>query len=242
MAFIHGKDSGVFLAEFDLSAYLTAVDVGQEVATHDVTTISKSSVARFSGLFDGSASLTGLFDAAYDDDVYGYVGTAAGEPFTLAFGSAVGDRVRCGLTKTAKYASSAPVGGMVTASASLESDGGMWAGELLHPSGAEVATGNGTTVDTGLTPTWVGVNQGGVGVLHLTAVTALTTLDVKIQDSTDGAAWADLASFTQLTAVGSEKIEVALGTQVDRYLRAVWTLVGTSVTFTVSFARWAHSA
>jgi hypothetical protein len=238
---VHGSNSQVLIAEYDLSAYLTSVEVGIERATHDVTTLSKDSVERHSGLFDGSATLAGLYDAGIDDDIAGWVGSAAGEPFTLVLDTpALGGRTRHGTVKHARYRVSNPVGGMVASSVELESDGGMWSGELLHVLGAESATGNESTVDSGAD--WVGVDQGGVAIVHLTAATALTSLDVKVQDSPNDSAWADLATFTQLTALGSEVVVVPLGTQVDRYLRAEWTLVGTSVTFSVAFARWTHSA
>ena len=35
MTFVHGKDSAVYMAEFDLSAFLTAVDASIDVATHE---------------------------------------------------------------------------------------------------------------------------------------------------------------------------------------------------------------
>lgn len=241
MAFVHGSNSHVALAEYDLTAYLQAVRVGTSVATHDITVLGQGSMNRHRGLFDGVASLSGLFDATYDELIEGWMGSAAGQPFTLTIGGpALGDSVRIGTLKQASYQASTPVGGMVTAEVEWEADGGIWKGWNLHPLAAETGAGPESSVDNGVD--WVGVNQGGLAVIHLTAHTALTSLDAKVQDSTNDADWADLATFTQLTDVGSEAVEVALGTQVDRYLRANWTLVGTSATFLISFARWTHSA
>ena len=241
MVFRHGKDSHVCMAEFDLSPYLTDVSATVEAKTHDVTVLRSSSVARFAGLFDGSAKLAGLYDATIDAEIEAWVGSTAGEVFTFTVGGVtLGDPVRLGVVKNTKYLAKGPVGGMVSTTVDLEADGGIWAGVNLHPLAAETVTGTETSVDAGAGS--VGVDQGGMATIHLTAVNTLTSLDVKIQDSANDSDWADIATFTQLTAVGSEKVEVALGTQVDRYLRANWTLVGTSVTFQVAFARWAHSA
>lgn len=67
--------------------------------------------------------------------------------------------------------------------------------------------------------------------LHLTASAAPTTLDVKVQGSTDGTNWFDLASFAQLGAVATgDKYMVCLGAS---YMRYVSTIAGTSYTYSI---------
>ncbi len=67
--------------------------------------------------------------------------------------------------------------------------------------------------------------------LHLTASTAPTTLDVKVQGSTDGTNWFDLASFAQLGAVATgDKYLVCVGAS---YMRYSSTIAGTSYTYSI---------
>lgn len=109
-------------------------------------------------------------------------------------------------------------------------------GYVLHPISAETADGNGTAVDRGaspLTPT----TQGLVAAIHVTAFAGLSAAAIKIQHSTDNSSWSDLVSFTSITAIGFERVSVANGTTINRYLRVVTDVTGTgSVTFQVSAA------
>jgi hypothetical protein len=121
---------------------------------------------------------------------------------------------------------------------SIELTSQKWAvehGVSLHDLTAEVATGNGTSVDNGAATT-----NGGVGVLHVTAIAgAAPSVVVKIQHSTDASTWVDLLSFTAATAATKQRIEVAAGTTINRHLREVHTFGGTtsSFTFNSAFAR-----
>lgn len=69
--------------------------------------------------------------------------------------------------------------------------------------------------------------------LDVTAVSGTTpTLDVKLQHSPDGSLWSDLGTaFTQKTAVSRE---VKTFTQMHGYVRVVWTIGGTTPSFTCS--------
>lgn len=77
--------------------------------------------------------------------------------------------------------------------------------------------------------------------LVCTALSASDTLDAKLQTSKDASgsglgAWRDVASFTQLTAAGSERKSFA---GLDRFIRAVVTPTdagggGVSATFSIS--------
>jgi hypothetical protein len=94
----------------------------------------------------------------------------------------------------------------------------------LAASAARTATGNGTTTDSE-----------GASVANLTLdVTVRSgttpTLDVTIQTSADGTAWRTAGTFTQATAVTSERKSFNL----DRYVRAAWTIGGTTPSFTFS--------
>jgi hypothetical protein len=104
-------------------------------------------------------------------------------------------------------------------------------GVLLHGLTAETADGNGTGVDNAASS-----SNGGVGVVHVTAFSGLTSATLKVQHSTDNSVWADLVTFTSVTATTWERKAVT-GT-VNRYVRALWDVTGTgSATFVMAFAR-----
>jgi len=86
------------------------------------------------------------------------------------------------------------------------------------------ATRTGETVDL--------MRAGLALTLDVTAASGTTpTLDVAVQTSHDGATWTTVASFARATGVGSERKRFS---GLDRYVRAVATLGGTTPSFTFS--------
>jgi hypothetical protein len=98
-------------------------------------------------------------------------------------------------------------------------------GVTLAASAARTASGNGTAVDTRESST----------LRLLLDVTAASgtgpTLTVTIEQSSDGSTWRDHSSFAQATGVTSERKTFG---GVDRWVRAKWTLGGTTPSFTFS--------
>lgn len=80
------------------------------------------------------------------------------------------------------------------------------------------------------------------GYLQVSALTlgGYTNLVVKVRHSADNVTFADLATFTAVTAITGERKAIAAGT-VNRYLAISWAWTGAgagqSATFTVAFAR-----
>jgi hypothetical protein len=243
MAFLHGKSTRVMVAQYDLSAYFNSVEADASAASHETTTLSKTTVQRSAGLKDGKVTLGGLYEATADGIVAAYLGSAAGEAFTYCpGGDTAGGPCHVGKIAHTSYKASSPVGGMVAATASLEckSDYEPF-GKVQHVLGAETATGDEAGVDAG-----VGGNttNGGFATIHCTTVAGSSpTLDSKLQHCADGSSWADFspsAAFTRLTAAGSETITIAAGTAVARHVRESHTIggsAGQSFTYLVGFAR-----
>lgn len=117
-------------------------------------------------------------------------------------------------------------------------------GEVIEPEGAQ--SGNGAT-SSGSLDNSAASSNGGAGYLQVTALTlgGYTSVTVKIQESSDngaGDAWADLVTFTAVTAADvAERIAVAAGSTVERYLRVELTWNGSgsgeSITLWCGFAR-----
>lgn len=157
--------------------------------------------------------------------VTGYPDTRAiGKPALLMYADAV------------KYQLDNPINDLVTVA--IECTSQKWAiehGVSLHDLIAETGTGNSASVDHGAATT-----NGGVGVLHCTDIQgAAPSVVIKVQHSANGTTWADLLSFAAVVAAAKERIEVAAGTTINRFLREVHTFGGTtsSITHNVAFAR-----
>ena len=92
---------------------------------------------------------------------------------------------------------------------------------------------NGTTVDGG-----AATANGGVGHLHVTAFSGLTSNSVIVEHSTNDSVWSTLGTFTLVSGVTSERLVIAAGTTVNRYLRVRDDVTGTgSCTRAAFFAR-----
>ncbi len=248
MPFIHGKQTRLLLDQYDVSPYFREVSRTASLDTLDTTTFAAPDKTFIPGYVDNGVTLGGLFEASTQigataadtmekhlNDIF------AADPRLLTVGWngwAVGSRVSLFRGTDLGHDITSPVGDVVTVSATLSGEGAMRNGISLHPLQAEnqnVLT-NGTTYDGG---TGSNSTNGGIGHLHVTANARTAGSTFKIQHSTDGTTWADLITFTTIAAAttGAERIQVA-GT-VSRYLRATWTLGGTTntATFNVSFAR-----
>jgi hypothetical protein len=99
----------------------------------------------------------------------------------------------------------------------------------LHSSGAETASGSGTAVDL-YGDDDVTLRAFCKLALVVSAFDA-TALAVSIQTSSDSNTWSQVGSFATATATGRKEIVIG---DCQRYVRAVWTLTGTSATFAVT--------
>jgi hypothetical protein len=102
-----------------------------------------------------------------------------------------------------------------------------------------VRTDSGATNGTGVDLVTVSTAFGWQAYLHVFAVTG-TSVTVKLQDSADNAAYADLASgaFTAATAGGTwQRLQGGRTDTVRRYVRAITTGTFSSAAFAVAFVR-----
>jgi len=241
MAFIHGKSAGVLYGAYDLSPFFNEASMSQSVETAETTTFGSGAKSYITGLKDGTFSLSGMFDGAaagIDEVISASIGDGVNVPITVvpqqATTMAVSDVSFSGETLETSYEVSSPVGDVVSANAEGQITGGMDRGVILAPKSAVTATATGTSVDQA-----AGTTNGAVGYVHVTANTRNGAITVKVQHSTDNSTFADLITFTSVssTTVVSERIAVA-GT-VNRYVRASFTVAGSSgsATITVAFSR-----
>lgn len=97
---------------------------------------------------------------------------------------------------------------------------------ILLTSAARTASGEGSVLD-------LEKSKELIATLDVTAASGTSpTLDVKLQHSPDGSKWSDLGTaFAQKTAAGRE---VKVFTQFHRFVKVVYTIGGTSPSFTFS--------
>jgi hypothetical protein len=234
MTFVHGSGMIVLVNGKVVSSEVSGVTVAHSRAVSETTCMGQSAGAAGAnfvpGLMSGSMALRGpqnpdptlgltkeIQDAIGVDNVFLVTAlpdtTAIGKPAMFALGDPsdwsvdanVADAVA--MTFTAQADESVEMG---------------WVLAALQAYTADALTG--TAVDRGTpgTPT----TRGLVAAIHVTAFSGFTGVVVKVQHSPDNSTWADLATFTTVTAVGRERVKVANGTTVNRYLRASVDVTG----------------
>ena len=230
----------LLVGKVNVSCIATSVTPEGQRATHDRTSLCDTSKVLIPGIRSSTFAVSAMFDDSTSAGSYwseltdnhasdtllpvtvGPAGLAAGSPVWLAEAYQMA------------YKPSASVDGTVDLGLDFEVTGVALFGQSITDLAAVTATAASAAVDGGAAS-----SNGGIAHLHVTALDTPTTLDVIIEHSVNGStSWATLATFTQITtATGTERVVVAAGTTVRRYLRASFTVAGTSYTCAVAFAR-----
>lgn len=258
-SFRAGKGQAVYFNNTNLSQILTNITISASVNALDTTVFGNSDKTYRAGLRDGSVSYEGLFDGTALSTASTASTGALDAKFATALaastspivtygpeGDTQGRRARLFRHETVEYVAGSPVDDIVKVSAagnmSTRADYGVWLHALAARTSTSVALGN---VDSGYT---AGTTGGGVGHLHVTATSTLTSVVVKIQHSsaaTTGStdAWTDLITFTsfdETTIAAAAQRSTASGTVKRRTRAIISTYTGgasKTATFAVAFAR-----
>ena len=224
MAFKHGKDTKVFVNNSDFSTYFNNVDSTQMADVAESTTFGNGAKTYISGNKDGTMTITGFFDATADATLQPLMGGADFDLFVGYDGTTNGNQCAFGVGNITNYAVSSPVGDVVATSVDVQSDNGFFNGKLNF-SGSDTTSGvMGSVVDDSSSST-----NGFGAIVVCTSVSGTSpTFDIKVQHSADNVTYADLITFTQITAASSEVKVVASGTTVNRYIRVFNTIGGSS--------------
>jgi hypothetical protein len=242
MAFLPGYAAKIFANEFAVCATVNAWTVTHNRAVSEVTAMCQTAglagTSYAPGLKSGQIALAGPQDSTGQSLHSELLNTAAADNAlqltVLPDGDAVGKWAMFATLDVTDHATDASVTDAVSFSATSIADESVDMGFVLHALGAETADADGTSVDRGV---GVSTTLGLVAAVHVTAYSGLTSLELKIQHSTDNSSWSDLVSFTSITGVGNQIVKVATGTTVNRYLRTVTDVTGTgSVTFLAAAA------
>lgn len=230
MSFTPGFRARILLDDFSLSAKLADASLPFTVDMLDVTTFEDDGDKRFiPGLDHSTASFSGFVDADAAGESTAWTAT---EPVTYApWGLAAGSDVFLLDALRSNYEVGTQVGGVASFDLSAETDGHTDIGQSLGLLTLD-DDGTGSAVDGG-----AGTASGGVAQLHVLAYSGLDDVDFTVEGSANGTSgWATVATFTNVTGTGSERVVVTGA--VARYLRVAADVTGTgSVTFQASFAR-----
>lgn len=234
----HGKTTQVFLDAVDLSPFLTSAELAVDLDTSDGSTFGTTWKSAVVGEFGAKFDSQGFYDPTNLKFAPNVLTTSGS---ILTFGPAgmtsVGQGARLMQVVNTSYANTSPVGGIVAFKWSATTDAPVGYGWILHPLAKDTNTTTGASRDdTAATTT------GWTAHLHVTAVDAGSWV-IKIQDSADNSAWADVTSgaFTAATTATSQRLTGASGATLRRYVRYIATRTGGSagdgITFALAYAR-----
>lgn len=235
--FRHGKRTAVFLNGTDMSPFLNEATTTQEMETAETTTFGDNDKTYIIGLADGTISCSGLFDStagASDDVLNGLIGEEDNSITVCPEGATAGRRAVLANGQLTSYEVSSPVSDVVSISAEIQADGGLYHGVVLAGNLSASATSQTTAIDN-----TVATSNGALCSLHLTSNTHDGTAIVKVQHSADNISFVDLVTFSTVSASATAGETVTANGTVNRYLRAQYTLAGAAgnVQLTVAAAR-----
>ncbi len=116
MAFVHGKGSVTSLGGSDLSVYSNSVAWNRMADSHDVTTFGKNSHVKQGGLFDGSATVSGIYDNTASVSPRAVIMPKVGTVVAMVWrpeGTAAGRPQDTVNVLVGKYSESSPVADMI---------------------------------------------------------------------------------------------------------------------------------
>lgn len=235
MSRAHTKNSRVLVNSSHLSGDIRGWRFEHRRAYGEVTSLLDGGETFIPGLLSGAVGLTGNFNSGAGN-ITPVLDTAAateGGLLTtiLPEGLTVGTLAFIAEGNVTARAVDAVVNDAVGMTIEGTPNDGVDIGVCLHGLTAETADSNAASVDNAASSA-----GGGVGSLHVTAYSGLISISIRIQHSTDNSVWADLITFTSVTATTWQRSTVT-GT-VNRYVRAWWDVTGAgSCTFAVGFAR-----
>jgi hypothetical protein len=241
--FKHGKGAKILMNTAALSTVLNEVSFDGSAETADVTCFGDNDRNYIAGMRTASGSFTGLHDgstAETDRLFQSALGGATADVFTIGVaGDAAGSHAYLAAGVLTQYSVSAPASDVVAASAAVqftsESRGGVW---VLPLAARAQTTGSAAVALAGSSAS----TRGGVAHLHVTGGTTSAStaneIRVRVQDSSNGTAWADLITFTAISSTAPSAVQrsTVAGTVYDN-VRAASTGGSTSITYAVAFAR-----
>ena len=237
MPFRSAHVSRVLAGTFHYSTVLTDWQIGTVIDMLETTTIVDSAKQFIVGDETSTATLSGHIDTLGTAGSHlASMNTWKSTPTGLTVapsGFSLGSELVMVLANEGNITTTSVDNEVSGFSLAAQTDGFTDFGVSLHDLTAETADLSGTGVDNAASSA-----NGGTAQLHVSAFSGFTSAVVIVEHSTNNSVWATLATFATATATTSDRVLVAAGATVNRYLRYSVDVTGTgSVTFQVGFAR-----
>ncbi len=239
MAFVHGKNTSVYLGAIDLSPFLTSMDLSADADLADTTTFHATWKTGLVGTIGAKVDYAGFYDPT-ELQLGALLMADTSSVLTYAPGgaTAIGDRARLVNVLELQYGQTAPIGGIVACAGSFATATSVGIGDILHPLAEDTNTTTGAEKDDGAASA-----TGWTAHLHVTAVDAGSWV-IKLQDAASSGSYTDLTggAFTAATGATSQRLTGAASTTaLRRYVRYVATRTGGAggdgITFTLAYSR-----
>lgn len=238
MAKQSGLGDNFYIEGYDLSGDVSSIDkLSGGPALLDFTPINRSAMVRQGGLRDGGMSFTTLFEFGgtltpnFEHDVLSLLPTTDVVGCYYR-GTGLGNAAAGIVAKQSNYDGTRDNAGNLTFKADLLANafGLDWGTQLTAGLRTDTVATAGTAQDNGALTTF-----GAQAYLQFNAITG-TSVDIKVEHSSDNSTWATLIDFGAQSARGAAR-GAATGT-VNRYLRATsGSGTFTSATFAVMVVR-----
>lgn len=230
MAKIHGKNTDLYIAEFDLNADVNNVTLDIGVDVSEITSFEDT----YKEFVEGTGGFNFALDAfwngatdALDEELNAMIGNNSFLFTSVPPGDTVGNVGYSGLVHLTSKSKSASISGPVTLAMSGEGHKELSRTVVINKAAHTV---DGQTASH---------NYGGAGsdkvtsYLHVVAYSGFTSVVVKVQESSDdgaGDAFADIITHATITGLTSERLQSSAAG--EQYLRADVNVTGTgSITF-----------
>ena len=226
------NDGKVFSGGYDLSSHITSVTLDITAEEQDATTINSGGFrSLLGGLRDSSLSMDGFYEAGANlPDAL--LGTSIGNELivTTVPDAGIGNTAYFMKSKLFSYQMFGTVGELAPFSISKSISSDIVVRGTVALDTALTATGNSAAYQVGA----VSATEKCYAAVHCYSVsgTSTPTVTFKLQsdDNSSFTSPTDRATFTALTAIGSEIKSVA-GAVTDQYWRLNYTITGTNPSF-----------
>jgi hypothetical protein len=244
--FRYGSGAKLLVNARNLTPFIKEGTVSASLEVPETTTWGKSDKEYLpGGIGDITASFDGLHSksTATADTITNYLDAALGGStnFVTTFGPEGDSTGRWAYLFSAietKLDVDAPAKDVVGVAFDMQGSGGLDSGVWLRPLSTRSSTASNSAVVCAGSTTLGGTTGGGVGHLHITVASTVTSITTKIQHSTSGSTWADLISWTS-TAETVQRSTVS-GTVKEQLRFTISSYTGgaaKTVTCAAAFAR-----
>lgn len=232
-----GMGDNCYVGAFDLSGSIGSIsNLHGGPAPSEVTAINKSGIERIGLLADASGDFSAWFDPAAGASHLTFRALPTADVIFSYFRDQVlGNPAASFVAKQIGYDGTRGQDGSYSHTVNAQANATPldWGYQLTPGRRTDTGATNGTGVDRGAA--FASTAFGLAAYLHVFSFTG-TSVTIKIQDSADNAAFADLTggTFTLVAGATSERIATGLTQTVRRYLRVITTGTFSNVQFAVN--------